>query len=214
MRHEASLIDIEDNEEYEWLLKRIAESFKMERVSGGTAYFVNLHRLLYNTGTWTWGGPQKDRSFIENLPEQVSQDPCEQQLCARIRYAVGSNEMIGLGEMYCGGKAWQVRAICKKRVQPATPPPIEAFSIAVPSVLFYSLVGLLVLFALTIFLLVTRRRLARAFACLPQLHSDTLRVIDDAGEEVNATASYEPIRNEGFSDEELEISTQRSKKID
>ena len=116
MKHEASLTDIDDNEEYEWIVERIAESFNMERISGGTAYFVDLHRLFYNTGTWTWSGPQKDRSFTINLREHVSQDPCEQQLCARIRYAVGLNERVGLGEMYCGGKTWQARAICKKRV--------------------------------------------------------------------------------------------------
>ena len=126
MRHEASLTDIEDFEEYEWLKERIADSFTRERASGGTAYFVDLHRYLYNTDTWTWGGPPKERSFIQSLPEHVSQDPCEQQLCARIRYAVGANERIELGAMYCGGKTWQSRAVCKKRVvAPTTSSAIE-----------------------------------------------------------------------------------------
>ena len=114
MRHEASLTDIEDNEEYEWLVDHIAESFIMERISGGTDYFVDLHRLFYNTSTWTWGDPQKNRSFIDYLPHKVSQNPCKQKLCASIRYAIGSNETIGLGEMYCGGNTLQARAICKK----------------------------------------------------------------------------------------------------
>ena len=72
MKHEASLTDIENNEEFEWLEERIAESYKREKISGGTTYFVDLHRYLYNTGRWTWGGPPKDCSFIDyNLPEYV-----------------------------------------------------------------------------------------------------------------------------------------------
>ena len=60
----------------------------MEGISDGTAYFVNLHHYLYNTYTWTWRGLPKDRSFIDYLLERVSQDLCEQQLCARIRYDI------------------------------------------------------------------------------------------------------------------------------
>ena len=116
MKHEASLTDIEDDNEYEWLKERIAESYARERISVKDAvYFVDIHRYLYNTDAWTWGGPSKNRSFIQYLDKHVSHDLCEEKLCAGIQYDAGL-KWIGLGKMYCGIATWNSRAICKKHV--------------------------------------------------------------------------------------------------
>ena len=97
-------------------------TYRNERQTGNTGYFVDLHRYLYDTQEWSCGGPPNShRSFVVNLPNIMPADYCEPQLCAVIRFSLMPAQNVGLRTMYCGSKTWQARAICKKRLpQPTT----------------------------------------------------------------------------------------------
>ena len=121
MKYEAELSDIEDDTDLEWLNALITSNKKNEHLSGNTAYYVNIHRYLYGTHEWTWGGPPNaNRSFIPNFDTILPLDYCEPKLCAIILHATGSVAgFITLQHTHFGGKnpyARQVRAICKKRL--------------------------------------------------------------------------------------------------
>ena len=113
VKYGAVLSDIEDEANFEDLKKLIGQR---EMSSVGSLLYVNLHRYLYNTREWTWGGPPNaDRSFDLNKQLLFQNDPpadhCEPKLCAFLLY---SNQLIVLVPMYCGGKTWPALAICKK----------------------------------------------------------------------------------------------------
>ena len=117
MKYGAELSDIEDDSDYKWLMALVEASHRSENLTGGTAYFVNFHRYLFNTREWTWGGPPNaERTFYMNFTVDI--DHCEPQLCVRLRYAADPKDTMpkGLMPMYCGGKMWRARAICKKRL--------------------------------------------------------------------------------------------------
>ena len=138
MKYEATLTNIEDHREFEWLREQIEKSYERENVSGERTYFVNLHRFLYNTSMWTWNGSPKmsfflvdkpvyeymwtqggyanARPIVVNLQSVVPPNPCEQRLCARISDADGPQEYARLSRTYCGATIWKARAVCKKRV--------------------------------------------------------------------------------------------------
>ena len=120
-KYGAALSDIEDYVEYEFLADLIRSNYRNERQTGHTGYFLDLHRYLYDTQEWSWGGPPNShRSFVVNLPNTIPPDYCEPRLCAVIKYSSMPGQIVGLRPMYCGG-SWQALAICKKRLpQPTT----------------------------------------------------------------------------------------------
>ena len=116
LKHEATLANIESYEELQWLRQQIATNYYKDWTLTGRVFFVDMHRLLYNTSTWTWGNSPKMHSFLMNLPEEVPQDPCEQQLCTRIIDKSNPLYDARLGQTYCDDTQWNARAVCMKRL--------------------------------------------------------------------------------------------------
>lgn len=116
-KYGAALTDVEDEAEFKWLKEKIGEIHRKEKITGITAYFVDLHRFLYDTNEWSWGGlPNPNRSFVLNLPSNPFHDHCELQLCASVTHTTDLlQKYLALVPMYCGGN-WRARAICKKRL--------------------------------------------------------------------------------------------------
>ena len=148
-KYEAVLSDIEDDAEYEFLLELIRSNYRNERQTVNTAYFVNLHRYLYDTQQWSWGGPiNPHRSFVVNLPTIMPPDHCEPQLCARIMYNSDIYEQfVGLKTMYCGGDTWYARAICKKRL-PHSTTTSNSFEFRTSRAVRLAIIGILIVFIL------------------------------------------------------------------
>ena len=130
LEHKASLIDIEDQTEFEWLKEMIdnnsltifqskqqfLEVYKVYILD----YYIDLNRYLYNPRNWTWGGPTKQRSFSVNLSLDVHPIECEQELCAAIRYTVdreSGSKNFSIRSIKCVGERIYQLTICKKRVQ-------------------------------------------------------------------------------------------------
>ena len=80
-KYGTALSDIEDDAEYEFLAELIRSNYRNERQTEHTGYFVDLHRYLYDTQEWSWGGPpNSQRSFVVNLPNIMPLDYCDHQI--------------------------------------------------------------------------------------------------------------------------------------
>lgn len=131
---DASLTDIVDHTDNDWLMSQIISSYSREGLFSEAFYYVDLHRLLYSNN-WTWGGPHQNSSFHVSLNSTLSQEACP-ELCAAFRYSGGPPESISLTSVYCATKATQARAVCKKDMsKPLVLASKDAASVPVDSVM-------------------------------------------------------------------------------
>lgn len=116
----ATLTDIETQAELKWLKEMIGQHKRKLPNTKYTApidYYVDLHRYLHDPREWAFGGPQKSREFLINLPLLVTEHSFERKLCASIQY---TNETIELRAVDCWGRNRNSFAICKKQIQVTT----------------------------------------------------------------------------------------------
>ena len=208
----AALTEIEDEFEFETLRKLVISKFKMDQISTMTRdiYFVNLHRYLYDTGNWSWGGqPNFNCSFELKGLEFLSPDNCDLMLCGclmqfnleRLDLIPGSYTSVvslALIPTYCfkkwGNKSlkFNLNAICKKRLPLSTTAQESSRRFLSVLLLLIGLSAVTVLFLVLLFLALTRLCLARARVCHP-------RQCSASGDRNYASESFDAINTLSYS---------------
>ena len=172
-------------------------------------FYVGLHRYLYNTQEWSWGGPKNsNRSFVVELPLKAPIGDCEPQLCGALIITnpnIKTSLKTRIAYTYCGG-AMNFGAICKKRLLLSSPSEsaTQINTVREPSGRFLSILlglsSLSIIFIAVLLLVLMRLCLARARVCHPQQRNETSG-INNASECLDATntTSYGQMLCNGYS---------------